>query len=50
MSGCCEMPDCSHGPGRDVHAVRDPEGNLLDMCDGCLNDGWRGIVEVLDDE
>jgi hypothetical protein len=44
----CDMPDCVGVPGDEKHAVRDPEGEVLEMCDGCLNDGWRAVVEVLD--
>lgn len=44
----CGMPDCSGTRDDDTHAVRDPEDNVLEMCDGCLDDGWRGVVEVLD--
>ena len=40
----CEMPECdSH---EDVKAVRDPAGNLLDMCADCQSD-WP--VEVVGD-
>lgn len=48
MSRKCDMPECESSPEQDTHAVRDPDGNLLEMCDGCLNDGWRAAVEVLD--
>lgn len=44
----CEMPYCEGTPDDETHAVRDPSGELLEMCDGCLDDGWRGTVEVLD--
>lgn len=44
----CEMPDCDGNRDDETHAVRDPEGDLLEMCDGCLDVGWRANVEVLD--
>lgn len=44
----CDMPECVGEPSDDTKAVRDPEGELLEMCESCLNDGWRGVVEVLD--
>lgn len=44
----CEMPDCDGSEGDETHAVRDPSGELLEMCNGCLNAGWSGAVEVLD--
>lgn len=44
----CEMPDCVGSKDDDTHAVRDPSDELLEMCDSCLDDGWRAVVEVLD--
>lgn len=44
----CEMPECVGSRDDDTHAVRDPSDELLEMCDSCLDDGWRGVVEVLD--
>lgn len=44
----CDMPECVGSAGDESHEVRDPEGTVLEMCDGCLDDGWRGVVEVLD--
>lgn len=45
----CEMPECKGEHTKDEHhAVRDPDGDLLEMCDGCLDEGWRQGVEVLD--
>lgn len=45
----CDMPLCSHSKERDTHAVRtEEEGKLMEMCDGCLDDGWKMNVTVLD--
>lgn len=45
----CDMPECEGNCAKDDHkAVRDPEDELLEMCEDCLDDGWRGLVEVLD--
>lgn len=44
----CGMPECTAPPEREIHSVRGPDGKLLDMCEGCLNDGWDVHVEVLD--
>lgn len=44
----CDMPECVGTREDDVHAARDPSGELLEICDGCLNDGWRAAVELLD--
>lgn len=44
----CDMPECIGSPDDDAHAVRDPSGELLEMCDSCLDDGWGACVEVLD--
>jgi|GEM_PF-6640458 len=44
----CEMPECVGSPDDETHIVKDPSGEPLTMCEGCLNDGWRAAVEVLD--
>jgi len=44
----CEMPDCVGSPDDDTKPVRDPSNSLVEMCEGCLGDGWRGVVEVLE--
>ena len=44
----CEMPDCDGECDGETHAARDPSGELVEMCDYCLDDGWRVVVEVLD--
>lgn len=44
----CEMPECVGSPDDETRAVRDPSDNLLEMCESCLDDGWRGAVEVLE--
>lgn len=48
MNPYCEMPDCVGTEDDDTHAVRDPSETLLEICEGCLDDGWRAVVEVLD--
>jgi len=44
----CDMPECVGEPGDEKRAVRDPSGELLELCDGCLDDGWRQVVEVIE--
>lgn len=44
----CEMPECVGNRDDDSKAVRDPSGELLEMCDSCLDDGWHAVVEVLE--
>lgn len=43
----CEMPECVGASDAETHAVRDPSDEVLEMCDSCLDDGWRAVVEVL---
>ena len=44
----CDMPECWGTSDDETHAARDPSDELLEICDSCLNEGWRGVVEVLD--
>ena len=44
----CEMPECVGSPEDNTKAVRDPSNSLVEMCESCLDDGWRGVVEVLE--
>jgi hypothetical protein len=45
----CDMDfACSGDVTDDVHAARDDNGDLIDICDGCLDEGYRMHVEVLD--
>lgn len=44
----CEMPECVGDSRDETHAVRDADGNVLEMCDSCLDSGWAADVEVLD--
>lgn len=44
----CEMPDCLGDSRDETHAVRGPGGEVLEMCDSCLDSGWAADVEVLD--
>jgi hypothetical protein len=42
------MPECEGDGSDEVMAVRGPSGDLMEMCQTCLNDGWDAVVEVLD--
>lgn len=43
------MPECDENHSKENHhAVRGPSGELMEMCEGCLDEGWRQVVEVLD--
>jgi len=44
----CEMPQCVGSPEDETKAVRDPSDNVVEMCESCLDDGWRGVVDVLE--
>ena len=44
----CEMPECVGSYDDEAKAVRDPSDNLVEMCESCLDDGWRDVVEVLE--
>lgn len=44
----CEMPQCVGSPKDETKAVRDPSENVVEMCESCLDDGWRGVVDVLE--
>ena len=48
MNKECEMPMCVGGSLDDVHVVSDPQGEVLKMCDACLDCGWRGVVDILE--
>ena len=41
------MPECVGGS--ELKACRDPSGDLVEMCDGCLDDGWRAVVTVVEE-
>lgn len=47
-NGSCDMPQCVGTDKHRTHAVRGPSEDVLEMCDACLNSGWRANVEVLD--
>ena len=42
------MPECVGSYDDEAKAVRDPSDNLVEMCESCLDDGWRDVVEVLE--
>ena len=44
----CDMPECVGSGSDDVKAVRDPSGEVLEMCESCLDDGWAANVTVLE--
>ena len=43
----CEMPECKGSKEDQLRAVADPSDNLLKMCQSCLDEGWKGNVEIL---
>ena len=48
VKSSCDMPDCVGVPDDTTKACRDPSGELVEMCESCLNDGWRSVVEVIE--
>jgi hypothetical protein len=41
------MPECVGSSADETRLVEDPTGDLLSVCESCLDDGWRAVVEVL---
>ena len=44
----CDMPECTGDLESEVHAVRGPGNELLEVCNECLEEGWKQVVELLD--
>lgn len=47
----CDLPMCVGSPDSDTKVARDDEGHgdLIDVCEDCLNSGIAGFVEVVGD-
>jgi len=45
----CWMPECDGEHSQSTHkAARDPSGEIVQLCPGCLDEGWSTVVEVID--
>jgi hypothetical protein len=44
----CDMPECVGENSTETRAARGPSGELIEICAECLNDGWFGVVEVVE--